>query len=59
MYHHSCRTINAGIIAEGSGNDGGLAAGAEGIGLKMLPQGVESKFTEVLLDGICQKSPRF
>ena len=34
-------TIDAGIIAEGSGNDGGLAAGAEGIGLEMLPQGVE------------------
>ena len=25
-------TIDAGIIAEGSGNDGGLAAGTEGIG---------------------------
>ena len=34
-------TIDAGIIAEGSGNDGGLAAGTEGIGLEMLPQGVE------------------
>ena len=34
-------TIDAGIIAEGSSNDGGLAAGTEGIGLEMLPQGVE------------------
>ena len=38
-------TIDAGIIAEGSGNDGGLAAGAEGIGLEMLPQGVEEDIT--------------
>ena len=29
-------TIDAGIIAEGSGNNGGLAAGAEGIGLETV-----------------------
>ena len=43
-------TIDAGIIAEGSGNDGGLAAGTEGIGLEMLPQGVEEDITGT---GLC------
>ena len=34
-------TIDAGIIAEGSCNDGGLAAGTEGVFLEVLDQRVE------------------
>ena len=47
MYHHSCRTINAGIISQFSQFE------------FCILLSVESKCTEILLDGICQKIPRF